>query len=177
MFVVKSNKSIVKGIGMKHPFEPIYDDNSKILILGSFPSVRSREEGFFYGHPQNRFWKVTAAVFRTDVPQTIDEKRRFLFEHGIALWDVIASCDVKNSSDGNIRNTLPNDLSCIFETARIEKIFTNGRLAQGFYEKHMGKGAIYLPSTSPANAAWTLEKLISAWKVIADHTLDINSSM
>ncbi len=162
---------------MHHPFAPVFDERSRILILGSFPSVRSREEGFFYGHPQNRFWKITAAVFETDVPQTIQEKQRFLHESGIALWDVIASCDIKNSADGSIRNAVPNDLSLIFRASEIQGVYTNGRLAHNLYEKHIGKGAIYLPSTSPANAAWSFEKLLSAWQVIADHTLDMNSSI
>lgn len=162
---------------MIHPFTPVYNENSRILILGSFPSVRSREEGFFYGHPQNRFWKVLAAVWGEDVPQTIEEKRAFLFDHGIALWDVIASCETEDSADVNIKNAVPNDFDIIFETANIQLVFTNGRLAHTLYEKHIGKNAVYLPSTSPANAAWSLERLISAWRVIADQTLDINSSI
>ena len=162
---------------MIHPFEPVYNEKSRILILGSFPSVRSREEGFFYGHPQNRFWKVLSSVFGAEIPKTIEEKRAFLLEHGIALWDVIASCETEDSADVNIKNAVPNDFDILFETANIQFVFTNGRLAHTLYEKHIGKNAIYLPSTSPANAAWSLDRLISAWKVIADQTLDINSSI
>ena len=162
---------------MIHPFEPVYNEKSRILILGSFPSVRSREEGFFYGHPQNRFWRVLAAVLGAEIPKTIEEKRTFLLDHGIALWDVIASCETEDSADVNIKNAVPNDFDILFETANIQFVFTNGRLAHALYEKHIGKNAVYLPSTSPANASWSLDKLISAWKVIADQTLDMNSSM
>ncbi len=151
---------------MLHPFAPVYNQHSRILILGSFPSVRSREEGFFYGHPQNRFWKVTSAVFGTALPTSTEEKRAFLLQNGIALWDVIASCEVENSADGSIRNAVPNDLSEIFRVADIQAVFTNGKLAHKLYEKHIGGNAVYLPSTSPANAAWSLERLIEAWRVV-----------
>ncbi len=151
---------------MTHPFPPVFDEHATILILGSFPSVRSREEGFFYGHPQNRFWKVTAAVFDMPMPVTIEEKRQFLLQNGIALWDVIASCEVEKSSDSTIRDAIPNDLSEIFSKADIRAVFTNGKLAYKLYEKHIGKPAVCLPSTSPANAAWSLEKLIDAWRAI-----------
>lgn len=155
---------------INHPFPPLYDKNSKILILGSFPSVKSREQKFFYGHPQNRFWKVTSSVFHCPLPETIDEKRAFLLSNNIALWDVIASCDIEGSSDSSIRNVLPNDLSPILETAPIQKIFLNGKAAQKYYNRYTlpvtGIEAFVLPSTSPANAAWTLDKLIDAWKVI-----------
>jgi hypoxanthine-DNA glycosylase len=162
---------------MEHPFEPVYNKNSRVLILGSFPSVRSRKDGFFYGHPQNRFWRVLASVYKTDVPQTVEEKKQFLFDHGIALWDVIASCEVENSADGSIRGAKPNDFSDIFKTAKIKAVFTNGKLAYKLYGKHVGRDAFYLPSTSPANATWSLERLISEWNVIYDYTLDIKSSM
>ena len=155
-----------KGAPMQHPFLPVFDERSKILILGSFPSVRSREEGFFYGHPQNRFWKVTSAVFGAKLPTTVEEKRAFLLQNGIALWDVIASCDIENSADTSIRNAVPNDFSEIFQKADIGAVFTNGKLAHHLYQKHIGGGAVYLPSTSPANAAWTMERLIEAWRVI-----------
>ena len=149
-----------------HPFEPIFDQNSKILILGSLPSVRSRADGFYYGHPQNRFWKLLARLFQTEIPQTIDDKKTFLLYHGIALWDVIASCEIENSADSTIRNAVPNDLSRIFETANIQMIYTNGKTADKLYRKYHKKEAVCLPSTSPANAAFTMEKLESAWKVI-----------
>ena len=151
---------------VNHPFDPIWDENSRILILGSFPSVRSRTDNFYYGHPQNRFWKVTAAVFGEAPPQTVDEKKAFLLKHGIALWDVIASCEIENSSDQSIRNAVVNDLSEILDTADIRAVFTNGKAADKLYRKYHGDTAICLPSTSPANAAWTMEKLEQAWSVI-----------
>lgn len=151
-----------------HPFPPLYDSNSRILILGSFPSVKSREENFFYGHPQNRFWKVTSEVFKQPLPRTIEEKKDFLHSNGIALWDVIASCDIDKSSDGSIRNVIANDIRPIIDNAPIEKIFVNGKTAQKYYDKYtrpvIGIEAAVLPSTSPANAAWTLDRLTEAWK-------------
>ena len=153
-----------------HPIEPVYDSQSRILILGSFPSVKSREAMFFYGHPQNRFWKVTAAVFGCPVPQTVDEKRAFLLANRIAVWDVIASCEIEGSSDSTIRNVTPNDLSKILNSAPVEQIFVNGKTALKYYEKYLrpvtGREAVCLPSTSPANAAWNLEKLTEAWSII-----------
>lgn len=153
-----------------HPIPPIYDENSRILVLGSFPSVKSREEMFFYGHRQNRFWRVTATVFECDVPQTIDEKRKFLLQNRIALWDVIASCDITGSSDSSIKNVVPNDLLPIFGKGDIKKIFVNGKTALFYYDKYLkntlGREAICLPSTSPANAAYSLERLTCEWKKI-----------
>lgn len=153
---------------IKHPIDPVYDKNSKILILGSFPSVKSREEGFFYGHPQNRFWKVMAAVCETDVPSTIEEKKAFLVKRQIALWDVIWSCEIQGSSDSSIKNVVPNDLNRILECADIKQIYVNGKKAEQLYKKYIfpkiHRSAICLPSTSPANAAWNLEKLIKEWK-------------
>ena len=155
-----------------HSIEPVYSPQSRILILGSFPSVRSREVGFFYGHPQNRFWKTLAGLFGEAVPQSIDEKKVFLQVHGIALWDVIASCEIVGSSDASIRNAVPNDLSEIFNVAPIEGVFTNGSTADRLYRKYLrdrvGMDAVCLPSTSPANAAWSAERLSLAWRVILD---------
>ena len=155
-----------------HPIPPVYDRNSKILILGSFPSVRSREEGFFYGHPQNRFWKVTASVFDAEIPKSIDEKKAFLVKNHIALWDVIGSCDIEGSADASIRNASPNDLNVILEQADIRGIFVNGKTAYRYYQKYSGtrtgRTAVCLPSTSPANAAWTLERLTESWRRILD---------
>ncbi|MCR5304935.1 MAG: DNA-deoxyinosine glycosylase [Oscillospiraceae bacterium] len=155
-----------------HPFPPLYDAASRILILGSFPSVKSREQRFFYGHPQNRFWRVTAAVFGCAVPQTVEEKRAFLLRHHIALWDVIARCEITGSSDSSIRNVTPNDLSVILEAASIRQIFVNGGTAAKYYEKFQQKltnrPAVRLPSTSPANAAWTEARLRAAWEIIAE---------
>ncbi len=153
-----------------HPIPPIYNEKSKILILGSFPSVKSREIEFFYGHPQNRFWRVIAAVFDCPMPQTIDEKRALLLTHGVAVWDVIGSCEIMGSSDSSIRDVVPNDLSEIFAVADIKQIFVNGKTAEKYYSKYMkeqyGREAVCLPSTSPANAAWTIERLIDAWRKI-----------
>lgn len=155
---------------IKHPIKPVFDEKSRILVLGSFPSVKSREANFFYGHPQNRFWKVLAAVFDAEVPNTIEEKREFLLEHRVAVWDVIASCDIVGSSDSSIKNVVPNELSEILSQAKIEQIFVNGKKAEQLYkkyiEKEIGRKAICLPSTSPANAAWSVEKLVTEWKQI-----------
>ena len=153
-----------------HPIEPVYDEKSRILILGSFPSVKSREEMFFYGHPQNRFWKVLAAVYDSEIPRTVEEKRTFLLEHGVALWDVIGSCEITGSSDSSIKNVVPNDLNRILGRAPIGRIFLNGKTAEKYYKMYFGKtitlDAVCLPSTSPANAGWTLERLKTAWASI-----------
>ncbi len=150
-----------------HPIPPVFDADSKILILGSFPSVKSRESGFFYGHPQNRFWKVLAAVFEDELPGTIEEKKAFLLRNHTAVWDVIASCDIKGSSDASIKNVTENDLTKILKAADIRQIFVNGRTAEKMYWKYtepiIKRPCICLPSTSPANAAWSLERLTAAW--------------
>lgn len=146
-----------------HNIPPVFDKNSRILILGSFPSVKSRETEFFYGHPQNRFWKVLAAVMNEAVPQTIDEKKSFLLRNNIAVWDVIQSCDIQGSSDSSIKNVVPNDISKITSSADIKQIYTNGGTAHKLYEKYIGKNAIKLPSTSPANAAYSIERLVEEW--------------
>ncbi len=157
---------------IKHPIKPVYDENSKILILGSFPSQKSREQMFFYGHPYNRFWKVIAEVFESDLPITIDEKKRFLLENNVAVWDVIASCDIEGSSDSSIRNVVANDLSEILNVAPIRQIYVNGKTAEKYYNKYIKDAikceAVCLPSTSPANAVWTIDKLLSEWKIIRD---------
>ncbi|MBQ9438737.1 MAG: DNA-deoxyinosine glycosylase [Lachnospiraceae bacterium] len=151
-----------------HPIPPCFDKESRILILGSFPSVKSRESGFFYGHPQNRFWKVLAAVFEEEVPTSIPEKKAFLSRFHVALWDVLHSCEIKGSADSSIKNAVPNDLSVILEAAPIEKIFVNGKTAEKIYirflEPAVGRKAVLLPSTSPANAAWRLEDLVKKWR-------------
>ena len=155
---------------VRHEIPPLYDAHAKILILGSFPSVKSREGHFFYNHPQNRFWRVLAAVTGQETPGTIPEKKKFLLGNGIALWDVIASCEIEGSSDSSIRNVVPNDIRPILETADIRQIYVNGGTAEKLYKKYMfpatGRTAVRLPSTSPANAACSLEKLIEQWKVI-----------
>ena len=153
-----------------HPIDPIFDKNSKILILGSFPSVKSREAAFFYGHPQNRFWKVVSAVVGEEEPKSIPKKREFLLRNGIAVWDVIASCEIQGSSDSSIRNAVANDLTPILQAAPIQRIFTNGKTAHRLFvrylERELGREATCLPSTSPANAAWTQDRLNEAWREI-----------
>lgn len=154
----------------QHPFPPLYDKKSKVLILGSFPSVKSREQMFFYGHPQNRFWKVVSAVVGTNTPVTIEEKSEMLRSNHIALWDVIASCDITGSSDSSIKNAVPNDLTKILKNANINQIFVNGKTAEKYYNKYIrdkiGREAVCLPSTSPANAAFGVERLVQAWRVL-----------
>ena len=153
---------------MYHNIPPVFNKNSRILILGSFPSVKSREVQFFYGHPQNRFWKVISAVFNCDCPQTTDEKKKFLLDNNIALWDVIHSCEITGSSDSSVKNAVPNNLSQIIEHSKVKKVFTNGNLSYSLYNKlcyeKTGITAVKLPSTSPANASWSLERLIAEWE-------------
>lgn len=153
-----------------HTFAPVYDKKSRVLILGTFPSVKSRENRFYYGHPRNRFWKVTAAVCGCEVPETIEEKKAFLLANYIAIWDVIASCDIAGSSDSSITNVVVNDIEKILHEAPIEAIFLNGAKACELFMKYCSckdKAEICkLPSTSPANAAWSLERLIEEWKKI-----------
>ena len=151
---------------VEHQFGPYFDQDARVLLLGSFPSLQSRKEQFYYAHSQNRFWKVVAAVFECPVPQTTEEKRVFLLENGIALWDVIASCEIRNSADSSIRKASANPLDVIFSKADIRAVFTNGKTADKLYRKYIGQNAVCLPSTSPANAAWTLERLTEAWRVI-----------
>ena len=151
-----------------HPFPPLYNKESSILILGSFPSVKSREQSFFYGHPQNRFWKVLAAVYENPTPMSIQEKKAFLLANKVALWDVIGSCEIEGSADSTIKSVCANDLSKILENSRIERIFVNGATAKKYYDRYLLKQtkieAVLLPSTSPANAAWSLERLVDFWK-------------
>ena len=155
-----------------HPISPVFDKDSKVLILGSFPSVKSREACFFYGHPQNRFWKLVSFIFEEDAPQTVEEKRAFLIRNHIAVWDVIHSCDIEGSSDTSIRNVTANDLSIILNAADIKTIYVNGKTAYKYYQKYTlsmtGREAVCLPSTSPANAAWNMERLAEAWKCIRE---------
>lgn len=150
-----------------HDFAPVYDRDSQILILGTLPSVKSREQRFFYGHPQNRFWKVLANIMQAPLPETISEKKAFLLKSRIAVWDVIASCDIIGSSDSSIRNVVVTDLSQILKTAAIQKIYANGKTAFSLYQKYQyaltGMDITPLPSTSPANAAFSLEKLTEIW--------------
>lgn len=165
--MTKNNK--MEESTLLHTIPPVFDENSKILILGSFPSVKSREVEFFYGHKQNRFWKVLATLLNEKIPETIAEKKQLLLTHNIALWDVIKSCTITGSSDSSIKNVVPNDLESILQTAKILQIFTNGSTADRLYKKNIFPvtklTAIKLPSTSPANAAFTLDKLLQEWNV------------
>ena len=161
-----------ESLFLTHTFEPVFNKESKILILGSFPSVKSRENNFYYGHPQNRFWKVVAQLLGREVPQTIEEKKTLLLEHHIAIWDVIESCTIIGSSDSSIRDVVVNDFSKVLENSEIDMIYVNGGKAYELYrkyaEKQTGIPAIKLPSTSPANAAWSLERLCGAWSVLME---------
>lgn len=153
-----------------HSFEPVYDRASEILILGTLPSVKSRENNFYYGHKQNRFWKVLATLLKEPVPETIEEKKVMLLAHRIALWDVIQSCDIKGSSDSSIKNVQPTDIGMILEKTNVTQIYANGNKAGQLYKRYQfpvtGIEATVLPSTSPANAAWSLARLCEAWKTI-----------
>jgi len=155
-----------------HNIPPLFDENSRVLILGSFPSVKSREGRFFYHHPQNRFWKVLAAVLGAPLPATIEEKRRMLLSNRIALWDVIVSCEIRGSDDSSIRAVTANDLSLVLNAAPIVRVFTNGgtahRLYRRFCEEKTGLKATCLPSTSPANASYSLDALIEKWSAVAE---------
>ena len=153
---------------VEHPFPPVAGPDSRVLILGSFPSVRSREEGFFYGHPRNRFWPLMAALYGEDVPQTIPERRAMILRHGLALWDVIASCHIEGSSDASVRNAVPVDIGRVLSVADIRRVVCNGALAGKLYARYpqqaVGLEAIIAPSTSPANAAWSLARLLPVWR-------------
>ena len=159
-----------------HNIEPIYNKDSIILILGSFPSVKSREAKFFYHHPQNRFWKVLAHIYKHDALITIEDKKNFLLENHIAVWDTIESCDIKGSSDSSIENVKANDINKILEVAHIQAIYTNGKKSHQMYQKYLldktHKEDICLPSTSSANASYSLEKLIEYWKVIKSNHIE-----
>lgn len=155
-----------------HSFEPVYDKDSEILILGTLPSVKSRENNFYYGHKQNRFWKVLATLLKEPVPETIEEKKAMLLAHRIALWDVIQSCDIKGSSDSSIKNVQPTDIGMILEKTNVTQIYANGNKAGQLYKRYQfpvtGIEATVLPSTSPANAAWSFDRLCEAWHVILE---------
>ena len=152
-----------------HAFEPVYDSHSIALILGTMPSPQSIKHGFYYSHPQNRFWPLMAALYEEPVPSSPNEKRAFALRHGIALWDVLASCDIKGAADSTIRNPIPNDFTPILQTAHIERIFTTGKTAFTLFQKlvapRLKRDAIYIPSTSPANQAlFPWEKLLATWR-------------
>lgn len=157
-----------------HPIPPLFNSESKTLILGSFPSVKSREAEFFYGHPQNRFWTVVSTIYGYEKPQTVEEKKKLILDNNLALWDVIESCEIEGSADSTISNVTANDLSIIIQNSKIDRIFVNGKTAEKYYNKYTypktGIEAVCLPSTSPANAAWSIDKLVETWKTIKQKT-------
>lgn len=154
----------------QHTFAPVYDENSQVLILGTMPSVKSREVGFYYGHPQNRFWRVLAGVFGENIPDDIEGRKDFLLAHRVALWDVVSSCEIIGSSDASIKAVTANDIKGILNKCAITRIYANGRTAEKLYLRHVrpftGMDITALPSTSPANAAASLEELVRIWSVI-----------
>lgn len=155
---------------IRHTLEPVFDQHSRVLILGTFPSVKSREQQFYYGHPQNRFWKILAGLTKEELPTTISEKKTLLLKHHIAIWDVVAECEIVGSSDSSIRNVVPADIGRILKEAPIAVIYANGGKAFELYKKYVlpetKRSAEKLPSSSPANAAWKIEQLIEAWSVM-----------
>lgn len=151
-----------------HTLKPVFDSGSRVLVLGSMPSPKSREVGFYYGHPQNRFWRVLAEVFDAPFPSTTDERKAFALNHRIALWDVIAECDITGAADSSIRNAVPNDFSIITSVCDIRKVFTVGRTASNLYKKFTGNDSVCLPSPSGANCAVSFDKLVEAYSAIAE---------
>lgn len=165
VFMMKENSNFVHIV---HPFSPFFKEDSQILILGSFPSVKSREDGFYYGNPQNRFWKMLSIIYEENVPKSIDDKKDFLARHKIALYDSIKECSISGSADSSIKNVVPSDIKSILENSTIEKILANGKTTAKFFEKYqdseLRRKLFTMPSTSPANASFSLEKLVSIWK-------------
>lgn len=161
-------KNISEYQTIEHNFEPVFNAQSQILILGSLPSVKSRENNFYYGHPQNRFWKLIATLCQAEVPQTIEEKKKLLYDNGIAVWDVIAKCDIIGSADSTIKNVVPNDMQIILDQAPIKRIYANGGKAYELYMRYCypdcKREIVKLPSTSPANAAFSWERLLTVWR-------------
>ena len=156
-----------------HTLEPVFDAQSRVLVLGSFPSPLSRQTGFYYGNPHNRFWSVMSALWNEPVPSGVGERRDFALRHRVALWDVIAECEITGSSDSSIKNVVPNDINLILTACDIRAVFVNGRTAEKYYIKYAepftGIKAVCLPSTSPANAAWSLERLCGEWEIITKY--------
>ena len=156
-----------------HPLEPVFDERSRALVLGTMPSPASRASGFYYGHPQNRFWKVLAALFDEPEPRTIEERAAFLAAHGIALWDVLASCTIEGAADASIADPVPNDLTVIVDAAPVKAVFTTGAKASALYRRFNAplierRPHIALPSTSPANARMRLPNLVEAYRPLHD---------
>lgn len=168
----QKEKDQARYIHVSHTFQPVFNGESRVLILGTFPSIKSREGRFYYHHPQNRFWKVVAGLCGEALPQTIDEKKQMLLRNRIAIWDVIASCDIIGSSDSSIKNVTPADLNMVLSQADIREIFGNGQKACALYRKYcrktVGREIVCLPSTSPANAACSLAQLTERWQPVAE---------
>lgn len=158
---------------VKHPLKPVFNERSRVLLLGTMPSPKSRETGFYYNHPQNRFWKVISTLFEEKLPETNDQKRALVLKHKIALWDVLASCTIEGAKDVSIANCVPNNIGLITGKAQIKAIFCTGAKAAELYARYCesvtGISAIRLPSTSPANAAFSLDDLIDAYRVILSY--------
>ena len=158
----------MERITVVHPFDPLVCPDSTTLILGSFPSVRSREQMFFYGHPRNRFWRMLAAVYAEKVPESIPEKKALVLTHHLALWDTVAQCTVTGSADASIRDIVPVDIQRILRIAPVNRVLCNGRLSGDLYHRYLepvtGIPADVMPSTSPANAAFSLDRLIEIWR-------------
>ena len=156
-----------------HEFPPLFDPECEILILGSVPSPKSREQAFYYGHPQNRFWKVLAAVFHAPIPQNTEEKRELALSHHIALWDSIEECDIRGASDSSIRNPVPTDIPSLLAKTKVTRIYATGATAYKYYQllnyPRTGIEAVRLPSTSPANCAVSFDELVTAYSVITEH--------
>jgi len=152
-----------------HPFPPIYNAESRVLILGSFPSVASRAQEFYYGHPRNRFWPLLAALLEVQEPHTTEEKKQMLLQHHIALYDTVTACTLTGSADTNIQSIVPADVSGILQETSIQAVFANGTKAHEVCIKHIGISAIKLPSTSPANARFRFGDLLATWKQILGH--------
>lgn len=156
------------ALKLVHPFPPVWDKRASVLILGSFPSVMSRKNAFYYGNPQNRFWRVLGAVYGEPVPDDVPSKKDYLLRHRVALWDALASCEIKGSSDASIRNAEPNNLRLILDAAPIRRVVANGQLAgrvcRDYLRDSLDERFVVLPSTSPANAGWSLERLIDVWR-------------
>lgn len=151
-----------------HPVQPVFNEASKTLILGTFPSVKSREMCFFYSHPQNRFWRVMAKICDCDLPESVDDKKQLILANNFALWDVIHSCEIEGSADSSIKNVVANNISVVLNNSQVDRIFVNGKKAESLYKKYIEKDvgikAVYLPSTSPANASWSEDRLAEYWK-------------
>ncbi|RGY98714.1 DNA-deoxyinosine glycosylase [Clostridium sp. AM58-1XD] len=162
---------------VKHGFEPVFDENSRVLVLGTMPSPKSREQGFYYGHPRNRFWPVLAEVLGEPNPETIEDKKKMALKHGIAIWDVLASCEIHGADDTSIKNPVPNDMSRILEHADIRAVFTTGGKATALFKKYCqkqtGLAPVPLPSTSPANCRITFENLCDAYQEIVRKSKEI----